>query len=62
MTSAAFISICAGVLRAIPALESIIKQAVEFNDRLRAAEALSRKQAKDNAVDAALDTTPDEKS
>jgi hypothetical protein len=44
------------LFRAIPALESIVRQVIAVRDREREREAANRKTAKDAAVDAAIDT------
>ena len=43
------------LLKAIPALESLVKAALDERARLREADALKRKQTKDAAVDEAID-------
>lgn len=48
---AAFVAL----LKAIPALESLIRQVIAQRDKAREATALERKTSKDSAVDEAID-------
>lgn len=53
--ASAIINLLALIFKAIPALEVLVKAAVEQADRSNIAEAISRKAQKDKAVDAAID-------
>ena len=57
--ASAIINLLALIFKAIPALEVLVKAAVEQADRSNIAEAISRKAQKDKAVDAAIDRTVD---
>jgi hypothetical protein len=46
------------LLKAVPALESLLRAALAERDRALAAQAAGRKTAKDAAVDAAIDPVP----
>lgn len=54
----ALLPLLVALLRAIPALESLVKSALETLERGREVSALMRRNAKDAAVDAALAAPP----
>ena len=53
--ASAIINLLALIFKAIPALEALVKVAIERADSSNIAEAISRKAQKDKAVDAAID-------
>lgn len=57
--ASAIINLLALIFKAIPALEVLVKAAVEQADRSNVAEAINRKAQKDKVVDAAIDRTVD---
>ena len=54
-----WISLLAALFKAVPALESLARQALELLGQARAADALRRKADKDAAVDAACSEKKD---
>lgn len=58
---AAIVSFLLSIARAVPAIESLFRQVIAERDREREREAAARLQAKNDAVDAAIDR-PEDKS
>ena len=55
---AAFLSALLALMRALPAVESLVRQAITLRDQEREREATGRLAAKDAAVAAAIDGPP----